>query len=135
MAEASPRILRKDQISQHNNENSCWIILHNKVYDISTFLMQHPGGEEVLLEQAGKDATDYFEDIGHSTDAKDLLPQYLVGELHPDDRYRQKQWFEPELTSSSSSSSSTSWTTCMFLFMIGVTALIFFKCVLKYEQV
>ncbi len=43
---------------------------------------QHPGGEEVLLEQAGADATESFEDVGHSTDAREMLEQYYVGELH-----------------------------------------------------
>lgn len=43
---------------------------------------QHPGGEEVLLEQAGADATESFEDVGHSTDAREMLQQYYIGELH-----------------------------------------------------
>lgn len=46
-------------------------------------LLQHPGGEEVLLEQAGGDATESFEDVGHSTDAKEMLKQYFIGEVHP----------------------------------------------------
>uniref|UniRef100_G1N8Z8 Cytochrome b5 type B n=1 Tax=Meleagris gallopavo TaxID=9103 RepID=G1N8Z8_MELGA len=44
---------------------------------------RHPGGEEVLLEQAGRDATESFEDVGHSTDAREMLKQYYIGELHP----------------------------------------------------
>lgn len=44
---------------------------------------QHPGGEEVLLEQAGRDATESFEDVGHSVDAREMLKQYLIGEVHP----------------------------------------------------
>ncbi|NXK11313.1 CYB5B protein, partial [Herpetotheres cachinnans] len=47
------------------------------------FLFQHPGGEEVLLEQAGRDATESFEDVGHSTDAREMLKQYYIGEIHP----------------------------------------------------
>lgn len=35
----------------------------------------------MLLEQAGKDCTEAFEDVGHSTDAKDLMQQFLVGEI------------------------------------------------------
>lgn len=31
---------------------------------------QHPGGEEVLLEKAGEDATEPFEDVSHSSDAR-----------------------------------------------------------------
>ena len=43
--------------------------------------MQHPGGEEVLLEQAGKEASEAFEDVGHSTDARELMNKYNIGEL------------------------------------------------------
>ena len=48
----------------------------------SELCFQHPGGEEVLLEQAGTDATESFEDVGHSTDAREMLEQYFIGELH-----------------------------------------------------
>ncbi|KAJ1083779.1 hypothetical protein NDU88_003934 [Pleurodeles waltl] len=46
----------------------------------------HPGGEEVLFEQAGGDATESFEDVGHSIDAREMLKQYFIGEVHPSDR-------------------------------------------------
>jgi len=42
---------------------------------------QHPGGEEVLLEQAGKDATEAFEDVAHSSDAREIMTKYKIGEL------------------------------------------------------
>lgn len=45
------------------------------------FSFQHPGGEEVLLEQAGKDATEQFEDVGHSSDAREMMTKYKIGEL------------------------------------------------------
>lgn len=48
--------------------------------------LQHPGGEEVLLEQAGKNATEAFEDVGHSTDARELMKRYKVGELIESER-------------------------------------------------
>ncbi|XP_061614472.1 cytochrome b5 isoform X2 [Phyllopteryx taeniolatus] len=47
---------------------------------------KHPGGEEVLREHAGDDATESFEDVGHSGDARHVAAQMLIGELHPDDR-------------------------------------------------
>lgn len=34
------------------------------------------------MEQAGADATESFEDVGHSTDAREMLIQYYIGELH-----------------------------------------------------
>ena len=37
-----------EEIQKHNHSKSTWLILHNKVYDLTTFLEEHPGGEEVL---------------------------------------------------------------------------------------
>uniref|UniRef100_H3A7S7 Cytochrome b5 type B n=1 Tax=Latimeria chalumnae TaxID=7897 RepID=H3A7S7_LATCH len=50
---------------------------------VTSSLRNHPGGEEVLFEQAGGDATESFEDVGHSVDAREMLTQYYIGELHP----------------------------------------------------
>uniref|UniRef100_A0A915LTY3 Cytochrome b5 n=1 Tax=Meloidogyne javanica TaxID=6303 RepID=A0A915LTY3_MELJA len=65
----------RSEVSQNNSNNNCWIIIGNKVYDVTKFLDEHPGGCEVLLEKAGEDRTEAFEDIGHSTDA-----HYCIGE-------------------------------------------------------
>ena len=51
------------------------------VYDVSKFMDEHPGGDEVLLSEAGRDGSDAFEDVGHSDDARALLPAMLKGEL------------------------------------------------------
>ncbi|MBA0830692.1 hypothetical protein Goarm_015208, partial [Gossypium armourianum] len=52
-----------------------------QVYDVTKFLEDHPGGDEVLLSATGKDATDDFEDVGHSDTARDMMDQYYVGEI------------------------------------------------------
>lgn len=39
------------------------------------------GGEEILIEYAGKEATETFDDIGHSQDAKDLMKKFHVGSI------------------------------------------------------
>lgn len=39
-----------------------------------------------MLEQAGKDATEAFEDVGHSTDARELMNKFKVGELIDSER-------------------------------------------------
>ncbi|XP_068587062.1 cytochrome b5 type B isoform X2 [Cebidichthys violaceus] len=96
-----------EEIRVHSMSSDAWLIVHDKVYDITSFLEEHPGGEEVLLEQAGADATESFEDVGHSTDAREMLLQYYVGELHMDDRKKEKATDE----NVSNSGESSSWTT------------------------
>lgn len=81
-----PDIVTLEDVKKHNTRDSVWFVIHNKVYDVTKFMDEHPGGEEVLLEQAGKDATEIFEDVSHSADAKDLMKNYLVGELPAHER-------------------------------------------------
>ncbi|XP_034947778.1 cytochrome b5-like [Chelonus insularis] len=57
------------------------IIIHDKVYDVTQFLNEHPGGEEVLLDHKGVDASEDFDDVGHSADAHELMKKYMVGEI------------------------------------------------------
>lgn len=79
---------RLSEIEEQNSAKSTWIIIHNQVYDVTKFLEEHPGGEEVLREQAGGNATEAFEDVGHSTDAREMAGNMVIGELHPDDRHK-----------------------------------------------
>lgn len=37
----------------------------------------------MLLEQAGLDCTEPFEDVGHSDEARELLARYIIGDLDP----------------------------------------------------
>ncbi|NXW95231.1 CYB5B protein, partial [Alopecoenas beccarii] len=72
-----------EEVRKRNSSREAWLVIHGRVYDVTRFLEEHPGGEEVLLEQAGRDATESFEDVGHSTDAREMLKQYYIGEVHP----------------------------------------------------
>ncbi|XP_072492556.1 cytochrome b5 type B isoform X2 [Notamacropus eugenii] len=84
--EAKVTYYRLEEVAKRNSDKDVWIVIHGRVYDITRFLSEHPGGEEVLMEQAGRDATESFEDVGHSSDAKQMLKQYFIGEVHPSDR-------------------------------------------------
>ncbi|XP_041670661.1 cytochrome b5 [Cheilinus undulatus] len=90
---------RLSEIEEQNSFRSTWIIINNQVYDVTKFLDEHPGGEEVLREQAGGDATESFEDVGHSTDAREMAHDMIIGELHPDDREKIAKPVEPLATS------------------------------------
>jgi cytochrome b involved in lipid metabolism len=49
------------EVSQHADVQSCWSVVHGNVYDLSSWISQHPGGERAILGMCGKDATDAFD--------------------------------------------------------------------------
>lgn len=83
--ESSVTYYRLEEVAKRNSPKDLWLVIHGRVYDITRFLNEHPGGEEVLLEQAGVDASESFEDVGHSSDAREMLKQYYIGDVHPSD--------------------------------------------------
>lgn len=71
-------VLTWDQVRAHNSPKDAWIVIHNKVYDITNF-NAHPGGS-VMYTHAGTDATDVFA-IFHPAHAFQLLKQFYIGEV------------------------------------------------------
>jgi cytochrome-b5 reductase len=70
-----------EEVQKHNKADDVWIVLHNKVYDITKYLEDHPGGSAILIDVAGTDATEAFEDTGHSDEAREELEKYHIGDL------------------------------------------------------
>merc|ERR1719478_786089 len=62
-----------EEVAKHNNKESCWVILDDKVLDVTDFLKDHPGGELAILTFAGKDATEEFNMIH----PPDVIDKYL----------------------------------------------------------
>ncbi|KAL5211769.1 hypothetical protein ABZP36_022616 [Zizania latifolia] len=81
VAMAGGKVYSFEEVAKHNEREDCWLIIAGKVYDVSPFMEEHPGGDEVLLACTGKDATADFIDIGHTATAKELMPQYCIGEV------------------------------------------------------
>lgn len=80
-------------LSKHNNNNDCWVSLYNrKVYDVTGFLDEHPGGGDIILPYAGKDITEIMADQTshtHSESAYEMLDdEMLVGYLATDEEER-----------------------------------------------
>lgn len=87
------KLFTREELKSRNSREDAILIIHNGVYDVTKFLDEHPGGEEVLLELAGKDATEPFEDVSHSSDARSLMKKYKIGELVEADRTQSKAAF------------------------------------------
>jgi len=116
--EKASKLFSLKEVEEHNSSNktekSVWLVIHDQVFDVTKFLDEHPGGEEILLEHAGQDSTEAFEDVGHSTDAREMLKEYLIGDLIEEDRKGSldqgpKSWGSGDGSSDSSEGGWTSW--------------------------
>ncbi|XP_066143399.1 cytochrome b5-like [Euwallacea fornicatus] len=79
--QSAKRVIDLQEVSWHDTIRDCWIVVYDRVYDITGFLEEHPGGDEILMEYAGRDASIAFRDTGHSGQAVRLLEKYFIGEL------------------------------------------------------
>jgi alkylation response protein AidB-like acyl-CoA dehydrogenase len=100
------------EVGQHNSPDDLWIIIDHQVYDVSEFLDAHPGGNVVLQEVAGKDATKDFYNLhrhevlrkyvslrigtvaGERPEVADMAPGALSGVP-----YAEPLWLRPEFRS------------------------------------
>ncbi|KAJ5349041.1 hypothetical protein MYU51_011831 [Penicillium brevicompactum] len=112
------------EIAKHNTKKDLYLIVHDKVYDCTSFVDEHPGGEEVLLDVGGQDSTEAFEDVGHSDEAREILDGMLVGNVKrmPGDP-------EPKQAHTASDSSSSSSTAG---FGVGLYAVILIGGAIAY---
>jgi flavocytochrome c len=80
----SAKALRKipmSEVAKHNKENDCWVVLYDKVYDLTSFLEEHPGGKDSVMLYAGKDATEAFDMIHEESVLDKYTPDAKIGEL------------------------------------------------------
>mmetsp|Transcript_7887 Transcript_7887/g.10829 ORF Transcript_7887/g.10829 Transcript_7887/m.10829 type:complete len:141 (-) Transcript_7887:167-589(-) len=79
-ASAKPaKFISMEEVKKHTKVKDLWFVIHGKVYDVTKYVEDHPGGLEVMQDNAGKDVSDQFEEFFHSTDARDILKKYEVG--------------------------------------------------------
>ncbi|KAI0819144.1 hypothetical protein BC628DRAFT_1404234 [Trametes gibbosa] len=72
-----------EEIATHNTKDDAWLILDNKVYDVTSVLSWHPGGANAILAYAGKatvDVTNEYKGI-HDNYANGKRDECLVGQL------------------------------------------------------
>ncbi len=67
-----------------NTPSSAWLSYRGGVYDITSFLADHPGGDDILLPYIGKDMGEAMADEQehvHSVSAYEMLEECRIGEL------------------------------------------------------
>lgn len=68
-------------MAKHNTKNDCWVIIDNKVYDVTSFLDDHPGGAKAILLYGGKDATEQFDMLHDRNVIPKYAPETYIGDL------------------------------------------------------
>jgi alkylation response protein AidB-like acyl-CoA dehydrogenase len=76
----SSEVLTRAEVANHNTEDSTWFIIDHKVYDVTDFLDAHPGGEFVLKQVAGQDATEAFYNL-HRQEVLQKYSDLCIGEV------------------------------------------------------
>lgn len=81
-------VLSKAELAKHTSSQSCWLLISGKIYDVTTYLNQHPGNASTILPTCGTDATVAYDTKGrtngspHSGNATSLLANYFIGNLN-----------------------------------------------------
>mmetsp|Transcript_26108 Transcript_26108/g.34288 ORF Transcript_26108/g.34288 Transcript_26108/m.34288 type:complete len:391 (-) Transcript_26108:378-1550(-) len=60
-----------------DTDSQCLIGIEGAVYNVTNFIDDHPGSPETLLVNAGKDATDFFNEVGHSKSARQMMKNFV----------------------------------------------------------
>ncbi|BEJ12905.1 hypothetical protein CspHIS471_0300790 [Cutaneotrichosporon sp. HIS471] len=70
------------EVQKHNSQDDCWVVIGDKVYDLTKFAHIHPGGSTPIHKVAGRDATVIFTPIHSPGIIEDRLdPSALVGSI------------------------------------------------------
>ena len=57
---AALTVYTPDEVKKHCFQHDCWVIIDNKVYDVTSYIPRHPGGALIYVK-AGGDCTQLFE--------------------------------------------------------------------------
>jgi len=61
-----------------------WVVINDKVYNVTEYANEHPGGPIILINKSGKNASLAFEQASHSVNAREnVMPKYCIGKIDP----------------------------------------------------
>jgi len=78
----------RKEVSQHKVKNDCWIVIKNKVYDVTNWIPKHPGGPTMISNLGGQDCTEEFK-VFHLKPNFNRLKPFYKGEIVEAERKEQ----------------------------------------------
>eukprot|EP00929_Paragymnodinium_shiwhaense_P030450 TRINITY_DN17259_c0_g1_i1.p1 TRINITY_DN17259_c0_g1~~TRINITY_DN17259_c0_g1_i1.p1 ORF type:complete len:982 (-),score=195.92 TRINITY_DN17259_c0_g1_i1:184-3129(-) len=74
-----------DVLEKHDgmtaDDGEVWVLVDKVVYNVTDYMREHPGGVEILLKHAGKDASEAFHKARHSHNAKMKMSSFVLGPI------------------------------------------------------
>jgi len=70
-----------EEVAKHTTKSDCWVVLHGRVLNVTSFLSAHPGGELAIITFGGKDATAEFDMIHPPDVIEKYAPDAVIGML------------------------------------------------------
>lgn len=70
------------EVASHNSSTNCWSIINDGVYNLTSWIGQHPGGQQAILALCGRDGSADFNDThgGQQRPASELT-SFKIGIL------------------------------------------------------
>lgn len=70
------------QVAQHATPQNCWTTINGGVYNVTSWINQHPGGAEAIISLCGKDGSAAFNDEhGGERRPANELASFKIGTL------------------------------------------------------
>src|SRR5690242_15367490 len=83
-ASTSDKTYTMADVQQHKDGTSCWTAINGNVYDVTSWINQHPGGPEAILSLCGTDGSSAFNDQhGGQRRPEQELASFKIGTLQP----------------------------------------------------
>lgn len=94
MSQESLPTISRAEVAKHNRPDDAWIIIDDKVYDVTRFAGMHPGGEQILLDTAGTDQTKDFYGLHRSDVIRKFGPRLVKGKVEGATPVKSQGWEE-----------------------------------------
>ena len=69
-----------EEVARHTNDDDAWLIIDGKVYDVSDYVLTHPGGD-AIMNNVGQDVSAGFHGPQHPKSVHDTVKAFLIGTL------------------------------------------------------
>ena len=69
-----------EEVKQHATKKDCWCVLNGYVYDITQYVLNHPGGSNCFMPPNNKDITQVYYSVHPNVDPA-MIEKLKIGKL------------------------------------------------------